>query len=81
MSHLHWALKWLPTYIMYKYIPTYITTTNTATKSSMIHKKENLDRMFTQFLKISPLHSYKIHQDLQPPLHFEVQPPKGQAPL
>ena len=35
--------------------------------------------MFTQFLKISPVHSYQIHQNLQPPLDFGT-PPKGPAP-
>ena len=50
---------------------TYIlTTTNVAMKVTMIQKKEKLDGMFTQFLKISPLHSYTIHQNLHPSAKF-----------
>ena len=46
----------------------------------MIYKKEKLDTMFTEYLKISLLHSYKIHQNLQPPPLDFGAPPKGPAP-
>ena len=45
----------------------------------MIYEKEKLDRMFTEYLKISLSHSYKIHQNLQPPLDFGAPSPKGPA--
>ena len=36
--------------------------------------------MFTEYLKISLSHSYKIHQNLQPPPRFLSPPLKGQPP-
>ena len=48
-------------------------------KATIVHKKEKFDRIFTSFLKISLLHSYKIYQNLQPSLDFGA-PPKGAAP-
>ena len=41
-----------------------LNTTIVAIKATMIRKKEKLDRMFTQFLKISPQHAYKISKIL-----------------
>ena len=46
----------------------------------MIHKKVKLEKIVPQFLKISLLHSNKIHQNLQPPPRFwSPSPPKELA--
>ena len=44
--------------LSYVYIP---TTTSVAMNTTVKNKKDKVDRMFTQFFKISQLHSYKIH--------------------
>ena len=69
------ALNELETYFLYAHK---LTTTNVTMKATMTLKEEKFDK----FSKISPLHSYKIHQHLQPPPFFggAPTPPKGPAP-
>ena len=47
----------------------------------MIYKEEKFDRMFTEYLIMSLLHFYEIHQNLQPPLDFGAPSPKGPAQM
>ena len=58
IQHIECALNQLQTYFLYVYIP---TTTSVAMNTTVKNKKDKVDRMFTQFFKISQLHSYKIH--------------------